>query len=158
MSFFLINLLLAIAWAALVGSFEPINLLFGFLLGFIVMWIINRVAGTAPYFKRAPRIIEFFLFFVWELLTANFRLIATVLSPRMPLRPAVVAVPLDLKKENSLILLANLISLTPGTLSLDISNDRQTLFVHTIWLEDPDTFRQEIKQGFERRVKEILEP
>ncbi len=53
-------------------------------------------------------------------------------------------------------LLANLVTLTPGTLSLDVSEDRSTLFVHAMFVDDPDVLRREIKHGFERRVLELL--
>ena len=62
--------------------------------------------------------------------------------------------PLDLKSDAGITVLANLITLTPGTLSLDVSPDRKTLFVHALHVEDPDAFRREVKEGFERRVKE----
>jgi multicomponent Na+:H+ antiporter subunit E len=75
----------------------------------------------------------------------------------MQLRPGVVAVPLDLKTRVGIVFLANMITLTPGTLSLDISVDRKMLYVHTVWLEDADKFRNAIKQEYERRVREIVE-
>jgi len=157
MSLLLLNGLLAIAWAALTGSFEPVNLIFGFCLGFIVLWVVMRTEKSNRYFKQFPRVLEFVLFLLTEIIKANFRLAVTVLSPHMPLRPAVVAVPIDLSTEGGIILLANIVSLTPGTLSLDISTDRRVLFIHTIWLDNPEVFSAEIKNGYERRVKEILE-
>ncbi len=157
MSLFLLNILLAIAWAALTGSFEPVNLAFGMGLGFLVLWFIVPNRRSSMYFLRAIRVVEFIFFFIFEIIKANLRLAITVLSPRMSLRPAVIAFPLSLKTEAGIILLANLITLTPGTLSLDISGDRRVLFIHTIFLYDPEKFRLDIKQGFERRVLEILE-
>ncbi len=92
-----------------------------------------------------------------DIVKANLRVAKTVLSPRLALRPAVVSVPLDLRSENSITLLSNLITLTPGTLSLDVSSDRSILFVHVLWLEDADKFREELKNGYERRIKELME-
>jgi multicomponent Na+:H+ antiporter subunit E len=157
MNLFLVNLLLALAWSALIGSFQPVDLLFGFLLGYGVLWLTFRSRHPQRYFTRLPRMIEFAFFFTKELILANLRIAATILSPRMQLRPGVVAVPLDLKTRAGIVFLANMISLTPGTLSLDISIDRKVLYVHTIWLEDADKFRNTIKQEYERRVKEIIE-
>ncbi len=157
MSLFLLNVLLAIAWAALTGKFEPVNLIFGFALGFMVLWFIAPNRRSSTYFNRSLRVIELVFFFIYEIIKANVRLAVTILSPRMKLRPAVVAYPLSLKTEAGIIFLANLITLTPGSLSLDISGDRRVLFIHTVWLEDPEKFRLEIWQGFERRVKEIVE-
>lgn len=157
MNLFLVNLLLALAWAALTGSFQPVDLLFGFLLGYAVLWLAFRSVRPQRYFTRFPRIIEFVFFFIKELTLANLRIAGTILSPRMPLRPGVVAVPLDLKTREGIVFLANMITLTPGTLTLDISVDRKMLYVHTVWLEDADKFRATIKQEYERRVKEIVE-
>lgn len=157
MNLLLLNILLAVAWAALTGSFEPVNLLFGLILGFVVLWLIAPNRRSNAYFIRSLRVIEFVFFFLYEIIKANIRLAITVLSPRMKLRPAVVAFPLSLQTEAGIIFLANLITLTPGTLSLDISGDKRVLFIHTIFLDDPEKFHQDIRQGFERRVKEILE-
>lgn len=154
----LLNILLSLAWAALTGRFEPVNLVFGYVLGYAILWLASRHLPSQTYFLKLPRVLEFIGFFLKELAIANFRMAVTVLSPRMKLRPAVVAVPLDLKTDTGLSLLANLITLTPGTLSLDISTDRKMLYVHTIWLEDSvEKFREDIKQGFERRVREVFE-
>jgi len=75
----------------------------------------------------------------------------------MNLKPAVVAVPLDLETPVAITLLCNLITLTPGTLGLDVSNDRKILFVHVFHLDDGGKFRQELKNGYERRIKELME-
>ena len=71
-------------------------------------------------------------------------------------RPGVVAIPLEAKTDAEITFLANVITLTPGTLSLDVSEDRSTLYVHTMFLESPEVLRESIKEGFERRVLELL--
>jgi multicomponent Na+:H+ antiporter subunit E len=154
---FLLNILLAIAWAALMGSFEPQQLLFGFVLGYLVLWLVARMGRPSRYFKQLPLGIELLLFFLFDVLRANVRMAVTILSPRMRLRPAVVAVPLILKSEAAMILLANMLTLTPGTLSLDVSTDRQMLYVHTVWLEDAEEFRRQVVEGYETRIKELFE-
>ena len=69
---------------------------------------------------------------------------------------AIVAVPLDVETDGEITLLANLISLTPGSLCLDVSEDRKTLYVHVMFLDDVEECRRELKEGFERRVLELL--
>lgn len=155
MNLFLLNLLLAIAWGALTGEFYPANLLFGYLLGFALLWIIFRKQKGGKYFYRVPKIVEFLLFFASELIKANLRVAKTVLTPRPSIRPGVIAVPLDVESDVEITLLMNLLTLTPGTLSLDISTDHRILYVHTIDYSDVDEFRSQIKEGFERRVIEI---
>ena len=70
-------------------------------------------------------------------------------------RPGIVGVPLSAESDMEILLVANLISLTPGTLSVDLSDNRRTLYVHVMFLDDPDQFRQSIKEGLERRVLEV---
>ncbi len=94
-------------------------------------------------------------YFVWELVLANLKVARDVLMPVKRLRPAVVAVPLDLETDWQITLLAILITLTPGTLSLDVSTDRRVLFIHAMHVDDPDALRREIKSGFERRIRRL---
>ena len=157
MSLFVLNVLLAFAWSALMGNFEPTYLLFGYVLGYIILWLFQKSPGSQKYFKEVPLVIEFVLFFLWEIFVSNVRLTITILSPHPRLRPAVIAVPLDLKSEIGIVMLANMITLTPGTLSLDISSSRKTLYVHVFDLDDPEDFIYKIKNNFERRVMEIVE-
>ncbi len=157
MSLFLLNVLLALAWAALTGSFQPVDLFFGFALGYLVLWLALH-KNRPRYFRQIPLLLGLFLYFLTDILRANFRMAVTVLSPRMKLRPAVVAVPLILKSETATFLLANMLTLTPGTLSLDISTDRQTLYIHTVWLEDVEEFRRRVVESYEKRLKELFEP
>lgn len=94
-------------------------------------------------------------YFVWELVLANLKVARDVLLPVKRLRPAIVAVPLDLKTEWQITLLSILITLTPGTLSLDVSTDRKILFIHAMHVPDPEALRREIKSGFERRIRRL---
>lgn len=153
----LVNVLLALAWSALSGSFRAIDLGFGFALGFAILWL---AAGRGPqgvYFRRVPRVVGFVFYVLWELVLANLKVARLVLTPLGRLRPGIVAVPLDLRTDAEITTLANLITLTPGTLSLDVSDDRRVLYVHSIEVTDPEAFRRETKQGFERAVAEIFE-
>lgn len=102
------------------------------------------------------QLIEFGLFFTWELILANLRVAWDVITPRHYKRPGVVAIPLDARTNNEITLLACLITLTPGTISLDVSADRSVLYIHAMFIDDPDQLRREIKQGFERRVMEVF--
>ncbi len=156
MTLFLFNTLLALVWVALTGTFTPTNYGIGFVVGFILLWMTQRLMLPSHYFQKVPQVIAFTLFFLWELVKANFRMAAIVLSPRLTIRPAVVAIPLEARSNTQITLLANLITLTPGTLYLDVSQDRCIMYVHVMHVEDLDEFRRDIKDGFERRVMEIL--
>jgi len=157
MTTFLLNILLAMSWIALTGTFTPANLIIGFVLGYAVLAITQRLMAPSGYFSRVPKVLSFALFFLWELADASVRVAIVVVSPQMNIRPAVVAVPLDVRSNGAITLLANLITLTPGTLYLDVSADRRVMYIHTIHVDDLDEFRHRIKHSYERRVREILE-
>lgn len=152
----LLNLLLALAWAALVGQFDLPNLVFGFGLGYVMIFLARRRTTGERYAIQVLRIVRFVGYVLWEIVLANLNVARQVLlTPRDQLRPGIVGVPLDLTSDAQITMLANLITLTPGTLSLDISEDRRTLFVHAIDVSSPEAFRHSIKQGFERAVREV---
>src|SRR5690606_901199 len=95
-------------------------------------------------------------YFLKEMLLANLRVAYDVITPTYYMRPAVVSIPLDARTDLEITLLAMCITLTPGTLSLDVSTDRRVLYIHAMFAEDPDALRHEIKNGFERRLLELL--
>jgi multicomponent Na+:H+ antiporter subunit E len=152
----LLNMLLAGVWAVLVGDVNVENLGFGFLLGYGIIAALRITPAARGYTSRLPRGIALLFFFLWELLLSCVRVARDVLSPSPKFRPGIIGVPLDAKTDEEITLLACLITLTPGTLSLDVSPDRKTLYIHTMWVDDPEAFRREIKDGFERRVLELM--
>lgn len=156
MTRFLTNIFLAAVWAAAVGSFQEIDLVVGFVLGYGVLWFSQPVTGQSAYFRKVRQASYFFLFFIWELVLANLRVAYDVMTPNYSMQPAIVAVPLDIETDAEITMLTSLITLTPGTLSLDVSDDRKTLYVHGIYVADPETFVMRIKNGFERLVIELL--
>lgn len=148
-------LLIAGSWAALDGVISGSQLLAGAGLGLAILMVLGG-PGT-DYLKKLRQLVSFALFFVVELVLANLRVARDVPSPRPPIAPGVVAIPLDAKSDAGIVTFAVLMTLTPGTLALDISEDRRVMYVHGMWVGDPDEFRREQKNGFERRVKELLE-
>ena len=155
MSMLLLNVLIAVAWMALTGRFSPLNFAVGFVLGYLILWFTQQETGPSGYFGKVPLAAVFVVFYLWELLAANIRVALSVISPGR-LRPGIVAVPLDVESDAEIALLVNLVTLTPGTISLDVSADRRVLYIHAIDLGDPEQFRHEIKDKFERRVQELL--
>ncbi len=147
---------LALAWMALTGDWSVPAAIFSLALGWLLMRFARPLGGEGFLRVRLTRLPGFALFFLKELLVANLKVAATVIAPAGRLRPAIVAVPLAVDRDAEIALLANLITLTPGTLSLDVSPDRRTLYVHAMATGGPDELRQEIKQGFERRILEVF--
>lgn len=156
MKIFLLHLLLTLAWLALTGSFSGINFLTGFTLAFIVILFTQRSRTSSGYVIRLRRVAAFAAFFLWELVKANLRVAWDVLTPRHHMRPGVIAVPLALQNDLEILVLTTCITLTPGTLSLDVSTDRQTLYIHAMYIDDEEAFRASIKEGYEKRVMEVF--
>ncbi len=154
---FLLNVLLAIAWSALTGQFTPLDLAFGFVLGYGILWVLRRQLRGERYFVKAPQIVRFVVYVLWEIILANINVARVVLlTPKEQIKPGIVAIPLDIRSDAEITMLANLITLTPGTLSLDVADDRSCLYVHAIDIGDPEQFRRGIKDGFERLVYEVF--
>jgi multicomponent Na+:H+ antiporter subunit E len=105
---------------------------------------------------KVPQAIGFHAYFAMELLRANIRVARDVLRPLRHLRPGIVAVPIELDSDIQITILSTLITLTPGTLTLDVSTDRKTIYIHAMDAHDPDKLRAQLKGGFERRVKELF--
>ena len=107
--------------------------------------------------RRTAGFLALAAFFAWELLIANLRVAADVLWGSTRIRPAVVAIPLDITTDGEILLLSMLINITPGSVTIDLSDDRRTLYVHVMHMKSADETRREIKEGFERRVKVLFE-
>jgi multicomponent Na+:H+ antiporter subunit E len=152
------NLLLALAWTALRGEFSLANLLTGLLLGYLILLSLVRggVLPASPYIGRVHRAFGLAAFFVWELVRANLRLALDVATPRYQMRPGILAIPLDVTRDSEILLLAMLINLTPGSVALDVSDDRKVMYVHVMYIDSPERARADIKGGFERRVRQLL--
>jgi len=156
MSYFFYNIFLAMVWAFASGEISLLNLMIGFVLGYGVLWFAQPLMGPSRYFQKLPIAVRFTGFFIWQLLLSNLRVAYDVITPRLHMRPGIVAVPLDAQTDQEVTLLANLITLTPGTLSLDVSDDRRTLYVHAMFVDSPESVRDDIKKGFERRLLELI--
>ena len=150
-------LLLTAAWVALTGEVTLANVLEGAIVSALLLVLVRFRGRRGVQLSKAPKAVGLFLYFLKELLLSHAAVDRRILRPVSSLSPGIVAVPLDLTSDAGITVLANLVTLTPGTLSLDVSPDRRTLYVHALDVADPDAFRREVKEGFERRVKEVFE-
>lgn len=153
---FLVNLLLTFVWVALTGDFKLGNYAFGFLLSYFILRTISIDTDRKGYFSRIPKVIGFFFFFLYEMLKANLQVAYDVITPKFFMKPGVVKFPLSAKSDLEITILANCISLTPGTLILAVSDDRKAIFIHVMYLDDRDKFVEGLKNGLEKRLLEIL--
>ena len=152
------NIFLALVWMALTGKFPIANFVIGFHISSAVLWLVGSRGEVAfiVYLTRFFRFVGLFFFFLWELLMANLRVAYEVLTPGYQMRAAIIAIPLDAESDLEITVLANLITLTPGTLSLDVSADRKTLYIHAMHVHDVERFRNDIKARLEQRVMEVF--
>jgi len=152
------SILMALAWAALQGQITLFNLVVGFALGYAVLALLEKGGVLSSAFQtKAARALSLVAFFTRELIVANVRVAFDVLKPRLVITPAVVAIPLDITTDAEILLLSALINITPGSVTIDLSEDRRTLFVHVMHMTTPEASRLEIKSGFEQRVKRLFE-
>ena len=152
------SILLALAWAALQGEISLANLLVGYGVGYVILALLAK-GGVMPstLVSRTAHAAALGGFFVWELMLANVKVAIDVVRPRTTIRPAVIAIPLDVTSDGEILLLSMLINITPGSVTIDLSDDRRTLYVHVMHMTSADASRREIKEGFERRVKRLFE-
>ncbi|GAB3015677.1 Na+/H+ antiporter subunit E [Niabella terrae] len=153
---FLMNLLLSFIWVALTGSLTYTGFLFGFILGFIVLWIMNRAEEDRRYFYRLPKIFTFVLYFLYEIIKANIQVAYDVITPRYFFKPGIVRYPMNARTDFEINVLSTLISLTPGTLIIDVSKDKKVVYIHVMYLTNAKSFVNNLKTGLERRLLEIL--
>lgn len=150
------NLLLGLAWVLLSGDFTGLNLLVGLIFGYITLVLIEpQLDSLKGYPARVPRFIGFIGFFLKELIQANLRVAFDIVTPPWHMKPGVIALPLSARTEMEITMVANLISLTPGTLSLDVSDDRKVLYIHAMFLDDEEELRRNLKE-MEQRALELF--
>lgn len=156
----MINLLLALVWTFISGELTIFNFALGFALGYLILLIAQPLLPVTHYAQRLWYVLDLLVVFLLDLALSSFKVAWDIITPDDDLEPGVIAVPLDVKTELEITVLANLISLTPGTLTLDHSSDRKYLFVHMMHIDnrDVDAERLRIKEHFERRVSRAFGP
>jgi multicomponent Na+:H+ antiporter subunit E len=152
---FFINGFIALGFIGVQGRFTLSGLLVGFGLGYLALWLTRPLYGETRYFQRVPKTARLLAYFLVELVRSNLRVLWDVVTPGHISRPGIVGIPLSAQSDLEILLVANLISLTPGTLSIDLAEDRRTLYVHVMFLDDPEAFRKGIQNGLERLVLEV---
>lgn len=149
-------IILMLVWGVITGSFTPHNLVLGFVLGVVALFVSRGEKPLGAYTMRPLATLVLIGLFLKELTMSALQMAALVMRPDMNLKPGIFAYPVKLKSDFEITLLANLITLTPGTLSVDVAADRNTLYVHAIDCSDPEGARAAIANGFERRIMEAF--
>lgn len=152
----LANLLLALAWVGLNGHFTLETLVAGTVLGRVVLLVLakGQVLPSAEV-RRLDSALSLLGYLLWQIVLANFRLTRDVLRIHHRMRPGVIQLPLTVTTDGEILLLAAMINITPGSVALDVTPDRRTMYVHVMNITTPEEARREIKNGFERRILKL---
>lgn len=153
-----LTVLLTIVWAMLNNTVSPGVIVFGLILGILIPLFTAPYWPNRPRLKNFPMIVEYAFVVLWDIIVANVVVAWTILvKSNRDIRSNWVAIPLELRTPEAITVLAGTITLTPGTVSADTSADGRSLLVHCLNADDTDAVRDEIKQRYERRLKEIFE-
>lgn len=154
----LLSITLTLVWLGLVNKVTPGNLLLGAVFGVVVPMI------TAPYWPNRPTLrrplvaVKYVLVVLWDIVVANVQVALMILFKRnRDFRSRWIAVPLDLTSPEAISVLAGTITMTPGTLSAMLSADARSILVHCLHTDDPEGEVANIKQRYERPLKEVFE-
>ncbi|MEL6410386.1 MAG: Na+/H+ antiporter subunit E [Pseudomonadota bacterium] len=153
----LLTLILAIVWVLLQNEITAGMVVFGIILGIIIPWMTSVWWPGTPKGFRMGKMVAYTFVVIWDIIVANIQVAWIVLAvPNAKLKPAWIVIPLKLKQPEAITLLAGTITLTPGTVSADLSDAGHSLLVHVLHTDDADAVRDEIKERYERRLLEIF--
>ncbi len=153
----MLTLLLALVWTLLQNDVSAGMVVFGLILGIIIPWSTSAWWPDTPKGFRMGKMISYSIMVLWDILVANIEVAWIVLTvSNEKLKPAWIVVPLELRQPEAITVLAGTITLTPGTVSADLSDEGHSLLVHVLHTDDPDAVRDEINIRYQRRLKEIF--
>lgn len=152
----MLSLVLIVIWLLLANELSIGALMLGVFLGVLIPLLVSAFWLKPPLIRRPLVLLRFWLLVLLDIFTANFQVAKLVLGPERKLHPAFVVYPLELKDDFAISILANTISLTPGTVSADVSSDRRTLLIHGLDIQDDQELIQLIKQRYEKPLLEIF--
>jgi multicomponent Na+:H+ antiporter subunit E len=151
----LLNLVIAFVWMFLNDHWGPVSLFMGYVIGLGLIYFLRRFLSTEFYLRRVFAIISLLLLFIKELILSSISVLKQILSPKLDIRPGIFAFPTELKSDWEITLLANLITLTPGTLTLEVSPDGKTLYIHAMDIPHTDEVILQIRNSFEKAIMEV---
>lgn len=150
-------LALIVVWALLWNSWAPGVLLLGLVLALLITWWTQAFWPDRPRFYKPLTLLRFIPLVLWDIVIANLTVARLILGSTRKLRPTFLTIPLELQDPYAIVSLASVITLTPGTVSAELSKDRRTLYVHALDVDDAEEEVRKIKQRYEAPLKEIFE-
>ena len=151
------SLLLFVVWLLLNNTVAPGHIVLGAFLAFVIPLLTSGMQDPQPRFRKPMVTIRYALMVLGDIVVANFEVAILVVGPAKKLRPAFIAVPLSLEHDLPITILSSTVSLTPGTVSAEVSEDKKWLYVHVLKLSDKAALIALIKQRYEQPLMEIFE-
>lgn len=151
----LLNFFIAVVWMFMTSSLTASTFVIGYIIGLLLIIMTRRFFKDRLYVWRIWAAIKLTLIFLRELLLSNISVLMLVIKPKLSLQPMIFAMPTDLKEDWEITLLSSLITLTPGTIVIHVSDDQRTLYIHAIDVDDVDEAIDSIKTTFERAIMEV---
>jgi multicomponent Na+:H+ antiporter subunit E len=151
----LLNFILAFVWMFLKTSYSPASFFVGYFFGLLIIYMFRRFFTSRFYLLRVVAVVNLIYIFTRELILANIAVLKVILKPKLDIKPGIFAYPTELKQDWEITVLANLITLTPGTLVVDVSADNKVLYVHAMDISDAYEDIQGIKNTFEKAIMEV---
>ncbi|MNF24598.1 Na(+)/H(+) antiporter subunit E [compost metagenome] len=152
----LLSLTLLLVWLLLVNDMSLGHWLLGALLGWLIPLLTQVFWINPPRIRKPLKLCLFLLRILGDIVIANLQVAKLILGPSARLRPAFVEIPMLLEDELALTMLASIISLTPGTVSADLSDDRKILLVHSLDVDDEAALVEQIKHRYEAPLLEVF--
>lgn len=140
----------------LLNDFSAGHLVLASFLGLAIPWLCAPLSDKHPPVRKPWRLCRYLLVVLWDIIVSNFQVAVRILRPNRLLRPALIALPLDLTEPFPLAILAGTISLTPGTVSVDFSEDLKWLYIHALHVDDELSLIATIKARYETPLREIF--
>lgn len=151
----LINIVITFVWMFLYSSWDLPTFIVGYLVGIVLLLMLRRFFDGPLYIRKLYRFFILSLILLRELILSNIAVVKQVFKPKLAIKPGVFALKTDLNSDWEVTLLANLITLTPGTVTVDISPDQRTLYIHALDIDDIDEAVTSIKDSFEKAIMEV---
>lgn len=152
-----LSLVLFASWLLAQNSISPGAIVMGALLGWVIPIFTARFWPDYPEVKSWFKLFRLMFVVLWDIVVASFQVALQVIGPPKKLKPHFINYPLALETDYAITLLASIISLTPGTVSSLVSNDKKTLIVHALHCPDEAAAIEDIRRRYEAPLKEIFE-
>ncbi|KYG32457.1 cation:proton antiporter [Alkalihalobacillus trypoxylicola] len=151
----LINFALAIAWMFLYNTYDLPTFIIGYIVGFIILFLMRRIFPSRLYIIRVYGVVHLLFVFIRELIISNYSVMRLILKPKLDIKPGIFTLHVSYNSDWELTLLSLLISLTPGTVVIDVSHDKQKMYIHSMNIDDIESSIHHIEESFQKVILEV---